>query len=163
MEEVMSNDPKNPKPGALSIDASSLEGKLLDLPEGGTRGLAREKDGCEQVIEELNANHKAYGGKAGITDGDLSEINELNQKIEQIDLYLPAAEKLLELLLESRAHYEDKRERQIKLLVSSIEARGKKTGDTELLARYQKTREYYSRNAKKAAQTRQKNKEKKSK
>jgi hypothetical protein len=162
MEEVMSNDSKNPKPGALRIDASSLEGVLLDLPEGGLRGLAREKDGCEQVIEELNANHKAYGGNAGITDADLIAINELHEKIKEIALYLPAAEKLLELLIESRAYYEDKRERQIKLLVSSIEARGQQSGNTELSARYQKTREYYSRTAKKAAQTRQKNKAQKS-
>jgi hypothetical protein len=154
----MTTDPKQPKPGSLLIDATPLEGVLIDLPAGGTKGLSREKDGCQQMIDEINANHPTLGGRAGITDDDLRELNELHQKIAQIDYFLPAAEKLTELLHESRIYYEDKRERQIRLFVSSIESRSKQSHANELQARYQKTREYYSQIGKKAAQARQRRK-----
>lgn len=150
-------DPQNPKPGDLLIDATPLKGALVDLPDGGTKGLSREKEGCEVVMDEINTNHAEYGVRAGITDNDLVSLNEYHQKIEAIDRYLPAAEKLVELLRESRAIYEDKRERQIKLIVSSVESRSAQSKDVELLGRYGRTREYYSRHGKKSAQTRLKN------
>jgi hypothetical protein len=155
-EATMGDDMKTPKPGDLVIDASPLREKLVDLPEGGLKGLAHEKEGFKELMEELTANQEIYGVRAGISSEDLKNIGSLNLLLAEIDSYIPAANKLAELLQESRAYYEDKRERFVKLLVDSLLNRSRANQDKEILARYEKTRAYYSQIGKKAAQTRAK-------
>jgi peptidoglycan hydrolase CwlO-like protein len=70
---------------------------------------------------------------------------------------LPAALKLVEILHESKAAIDDKRQRLISAFAQPAESRAKAQGnDTTLLAKYEKTRAYRSAIAEKGAKTRKK-------
>ncbi len=154
----MSSNPKHPVPGDLSIDASELASVIIDLPEGAMRGLRVEQDGLEEVLAEIFANQAEWGEKVGITSGDKLDLETLNVVIRRIDDFVPASQKLVELLLETRAKLDDRRQRLINAIAEGVERRAKSLdyGET-LLARYQRTRAYRSAIAKKAARTRRRN------
>lgn len=153
------SDPKNPLPGELSIDASDLAPFIVDLPPGGMRGLRPEQDNLNEVRKEIVANQPKYGDTAGITNSVFTQFQTVDQQIEQIDKFLQPAEKLVEVLIESRARLVDQRERLVAGMAESAERQAKTSGNDELLARYATTREYRSQTAMKAAKTRKKNEE----
>src|SRR6185436_13721214 len=71
---------------------------------------------------------------------------------------LPAARKLVEILEESRAKYDDQRQRIVYATAEAVDRRAKHAADGgTLLARYQKTREYRSAIALKGYKTRRRN------
>ena len=155
---TMANDPKMPEVGEVHIDATDLLTFLKDLPEGATRGMRTEQDGFVEVLQEVLSNQAAYGDKAGITTGDINDLVLANDRIAQIDRFLPAAQKLVEMLEETRAQLDDQRQRAVNGFARSVEDRAKSREDgASLLARYQKTRVYRSAIGVKAAKTRRKN------
>ncbi|HSN99685.1 MAG TPA: hypothetical protein VLS89_15425 [Candidatus Nanopelagicales bacterium] len=154
----MANDPKKPEMGEVHIDASDLLTFLKDLPEGATRGMRTAQDGFGEVLQEIMSNQAGYGDKAGITTSDINELVLANDRIGQIDQFLPAAQKLVEMLEETRAQLDDQRQRAVNGFARSVEDRAKSREDgTTLLAKYQKTRVYRSAIGVKAAKTRKKN------
>lgn len=153
----MANDPKNPEVGELVIDTSDLAQYIVDLPPGGLKGLLAKRDGFDNVIAEIIANQPLYGGKAGITGEDFTNIQTSNEVIAKIEARLPAARKLVELLEETLAYHEDQRQRQVYAIGKSVEIRANMHKNPELLAKYESTRRYRSAIAFKGVRTRLRN------
>jgi hypothetical protein len=79
------------------------------------------------------------------------------RRIAKIDALLPAARKLVELLEETRAVLDDRRQRQMSAIATAAEGRAKVLRKPELLAKYEKTRAYRSAGAMKGVRTRRRN------
>lgn len=150
--------PQLPQPGDFIIDVTPIASYLVDLPKGETRGMLSEQRGFTEVLTEINANQASLGDKAGITVGDFTSLQSSSEIVGKIDGYLPAARKLVEILEESRAKYDDQRQRIIYATADAVDRRAKHSADGgTLLARYQKTREYRSAIALKGYKTRRRN------
>lgn len=154
--------PIDPVPvGSLVIDGSALGPHLVDLPPRGMLGLLVERPGFAAVVGEILANQATVGPKAGVTQEEVDAILLDNALVDDIDAILPAARKLVELLEESRAFYDNDRQRRVHAVANLIEGRARTTGVDELLAKYEKTRAYRSATGVKGARTRKSNKKKK--
>jgi hypothetical protein len=143
--------------GALAIDCKDLASFIVDLPPGGMRGFLHEQEGFADAIAEILANQPLMGEAVGITKSDIERLTLLNKRVAMIDARLPAVQKLLELLLETRATLDTQRQRQVHAIAGLIEGRARSLGDQSLLAKYEKTRAYRSAVGLKAAKTRRKN------
>lgn len=153
-------NPNAPQPGELVIDVTALKGFLVDLPPGAMQGMRTEQDGWADVVAEIVGNQAEHGDAAGITATDFARFQTLNEQYAQLVAYLPAVEKLVEILQESRANIDNQRQRLASAFAQSAELRAKASGgDTTLLAKYAKTRAYRSAVAEKGARTRRKNAE----
>ncbi|EYF02395.1 hypothetical protein [Chondromyces apiculatus] len=154
----MANDPIKPEMGEVFIDARALEGFLTDLSEGAMRGMQTAQKGFDEVSQEIMANQAEYGDRAGITETDFDDFALASDRIAQIDVFLPAARKMVEIFEETRAMLDDQRQRAVHGFARSVEDRAKSRSDGELLmARYQKTRFYRSSVGIKALKTRRRN------
>lgn len=145
-----------PGNGDLLIDARSLGSFLIDLPENGTLGMRREQEGIKEVIAEITGNQEKWGPTAGVTVAEVTGIVTSTAQIAQIRLYRPAVAKLLEMLDETEAMLEDKRDTLIRTVAGSVDAKAMANGD-EATAKYEKTRAYRSASGDKAAKARKKN------
>lgn len=153
----MANDPTRPMIGELSMDFTDMEGDLVDLAERERQGMRSAQAGFNRAEAEVTANQPTLGERAGITAFVFQQLVHSSECIKKIDERLPALHKLLEILVESRAFHDDRRQRLISGVAKSVEAQAAALGDPELLAKYQYTREYRSAIGKKAARTRQRN------
>lgn len=153
----MSNDPKKPDVGDMRIDASHVGGIVVDLPPGGRIGLRKSQRYFPETVAEIFSNQPLLGVAAGIRDEEPVAIQTGIQQIADIDALLPAAEKLVELLQETRAVIDDRLQKQVFTIAETVERRAKMLGDDELRARYARTLEYRSAIGNKAARTRQRN------
>lgn len=154
----MANDPRKPLFGELAVDATDLEG-LVDLPERARLGLRRAQPGYEVSEAEVVANQETYGERGGITALTVHEITTSTERITKIRGRLIAARKLVEILEESEAFHDDKRQRLINGVADSVETQARARGDYELLAKYEQTRAYRSAIARKAVRTRERNRQ----
>jgi hypothetical protein len=152
----MANDPKQPLKGELSVDATELT-FLVDLEPGARARLRSAQPGIEEAIDEIQANQIVNGGSSVVPEATYRELVLVEERIAQIDAKLPAATKLVEILVETRALLDDQRERLVSAIASIAEAQAKAFGDNGILARYEKTRAYRSAVGVKAARTRQRN------
>jgi len=149
----------HPVVGDPGVDCSSIAMHLVDLPEEATRGMLTAQEGFAEVVKEILGNQAVWGDKAGITSSDFTSFELSCEIIEKIDIYLPVARKLVELLVETRALHENRRQRTAYAAAEGIERRAKHSAEgSELLARYQKTRAYRSSIGLKAYRTRLRNK-----
>ncbi len=148
--------PAIPASGDLLIDARGMESFLIDLEEGATQGMRREQEGLTDVVQEISANQKGWGVKAGVTADEVAEIVTTTAQIGQIRAYRPAVAKLLEMLDETEAKLDDRRDTLIRIVAESVDAKVKTAGP-DLFAKYEKTRAYRSAVGNKAAKTRKKN------
>ncbi|MDI1432745.1 hypothetical protein [Polyangium sorediatum] len=146
--------------GTLVLDCSKHGSFLVDLPQGRMRGLLVERPGFPEALAEVVANQATVGPRAGVTQDDIDAILVDNERVADIDAVLPAARKLVELLEESRAHYDDDRQRRVHAIANLIEGRARTTGIDEVLAKYDKTRAYRSATGLKGMKTRKANKKK---
>jgi hypothetical protein len=153
----MANNPKAPLFGEMSVDATDEAANLVDLPEGGRVGLCREQPGYELAEEELSANQPTYGNRAGVTDSTVQEVKDTTEIIKRIKARLHAARKLVEILEESIAFHDDRRQRLVHSIAKTVEMQAAARGDQEILARYEQTRAYRSAVAKKGLRTRRRN------
>jgi hypothetical protein len=141
----------------LQVDATGLISFLEDTPAGARQRLRSAQPGFPKAISEIVTNQNSLGERAGITTHDFQELLTASQRIDQIDALLPTARKLVEILEESRAVQDDKRQRYVSAVAKSVEMRAKALGDDSLLAHYEQTRLYRSSIAAKAVRTRQRN------
>lgn len=153
----MANNPKLPLFGELSVDATDEAEHLVDLPEGARVGLRSEQPGYALAEEELSANQPLYGSHAGVADSTVQEVKDTTQVIQRIKTRLHAARKLVEILEESIAFHDDRRQRLVHSIAKTVEMHAAARGDTEILARYEQTRAYRSSVAKKGLRTRRRN------
>jgi hypothetical protein len=145
-----------PSNGELLIDARSLGSFLIDLPENGTLGMRREQEGITEVVAEIKGNQEKWGAQAGVTVAEVAGIVTSTAQIAQIRLYRPAVAKLLEMLDETEAMLEDKRDTLIRTVAGSVDVKAMANGG-EATAKYEKTRAYRSASGDKAAKARKKN------
>lgn len=153
----MANDPKKPLLGELSVDATDVEEDLVDLEERARLGMRSEQPEYDLVEEELSANQPQFGERAGITNLTVQEIQGTTERIKRIKSKLHAARKLVEILEESIAFHDDRRQRLVHSAAKTVEMQAKARNDKEILAKYEKTRAYRSSIARKAARTRKRN------
>ena len=155
-EKHVDEAPAIPRSGDLNIDAPELESYLVDLAEGATQGMRREQEGLSEVVQEVTANQEKWGAKAGVTADEVAGIVTTTAQIARLRAYRPAVAKLLEMINETEALLEDKRETLIRSVAESVDAKAKMVGE-ELFAKYEHTRAYRSAVGTKAARTRNKN------
>ena len=142
---------------SLAVDCTPMEPFLVDLPRGARSGLRPAQPGLDLVIAEIEANQPAIGENAGITAYDFDTLLTAGRRIDMIDEQLPTLCKLTEVLTETRAFLKDQRQRQIAAIATAVESRAKLQRSDELLARYERTRDYHSAPGVKAWKTRRKN------
>ncbi len=152
----MVNDPKQPIVGELSVDASDLT-FLVDIEPGARLGMRVAQPGIEAVVAEITANWTVNGGDGVVPESTYRELVKAVDRIAMIDARLPAARKLVEMMEETRALYDDQRERIISAVANFAEGQAKALGDSHIAARYEKTRTYRSAAAKKGVRTRRRN------
>jgi hypothetical protein len=153
----MAKDPTKPLLGELSVDATDVEGDLVDLEERARLGMRSEQADYDLVEEEISANQEKFGERAGVTNLTIQEIHDATERIKRIKAKLPAARKLVEILEESIAFHDDRRQRLVHGIAKTVEMQAKARNDKEILAKYEKTRAYRSAIARKAARTRRRN------
>jgi hypothetical protein len=153
----MADEMKTVDIGTLLIDATPFAEFIVDLPPGARQGLRSEQAGYGDAVAEVVSNQAVWGDQAGITAGDFAELTLANERIAKIDALLPAARKMVEVLEETRALLDDRRQRQVSAIATAVEGRAKALRKPELLAKYEKTRAYRSAIAMKAARTRRRN------
>jgi|GEM_PF-1925065 hypothetical protein len=153
----MAGDPKSPVVGEFVFDGSEFNAYAVDLPQGACRGKLTAREGFEEACKELFANQADHGTRAGITADDATHLAAANERIARIDAFLPALLKAAEVLTETRYMLDDKRQQILFNAAQSVDRRGKQHPD--LIARYERIREYRSASAKKAVKTRRKNAE----
>jgi hypothetical protein len=153
----MSLDPKHPDVGDLILDATNLAGVIVDVPTDKLGGLLTSQPGCDEVVGEVRSNQPVHGVQAGIRDEDVADINTTVAQMAEIRSLLPASHKLVELLEDTLAVLDDRLQRQVFTIASTVERRAKMLRNDELLARYSKTRKYRSSTGYKAARTRKRN------
>lgn len=153
----MANKDKAVAVDSLAVDCTALASILVDLPPGGQKGFQATQAGYGEVVEEILGNQPRYGERAGVTRQDILRITTADSNIESIDAELSKARKIVEILEESRAKYDDQRQRHVYAVAIAVERRARANSDTELLAKYEKTRAYRSAIGIKAAKTRRKN------
>ncbi|HVK71000.1 MAG TPA: hypothetical protein VM694_41375 [Polyangium sp.] len=149
--------PNEQQPIPLDVlvhDCTPLATFLVDLESGDRRGFCTEQEGFSQVVVEIVANQTAFGDIAGITNSDFDAFQQSNHRVAMIDAHLPRLKKLVEMMEETRALEDDKRQRQVNAFADSIERRARTTGEKNLLAKYETTRKYRSAIAMKGVKTR---------
>jgi len=153
----MEKESKKPSIDDLFLDARPLAERLFDLPPGERQGLRVAMDGFDEAAAEVIDFQPRYGARAGISEQDFEAFTHTVTCRNEIRKHLRVARKLLEVLEESDAVYDDQAQRQIFSFAQIIEARAKAYGDPEILAKYEKTRAYRSAIGYKAAKTRRRN------
>jgi hypothetical protein len=143
--------------GPHTFDMATLQGKLVDLEEGGMQGLRTEQAGFQPMNLSLAEAMPAHGAAAGIPQDVYDHYVECNTTIAAIDERLVLAEKQVEILRESRAYHVDARQNDISLMVDAMRSRAQRRKDPSLLIPFEPVIKYNGQAAEKAALTRKKN------
>ncbi|MRG93175.1 hypothetical protein [Polyangium spumosum] len=154
----MKNDIFAPYTGPSSIDISNVRPRLVDLVNGTLTGAQREKPGFLGVYDELSKAIPQYGAILGIQTTIWDAIVEKTITLDEIRAIKKHVLKLAEVLEESEMYYEDAREADISRLCGFVDATIQH-GDPSVQAAFQATLAYRSQYAKKAVNTRRKNKQ----
>jgi len=93
-------DPKHPKVGDLSVDASDIQ--VTDITSEQIQKLTKVRDGFEKAVENvLNLSPEAID-RAGLNEKDIQRLSENFARDQRITEILPAVEKLVEVLHETQ-------------------------------------------------------------
>ncbi|MDC0748389.1 hypothetical protein [Polyangium mundeleinium] len=152
------NDIIAPYMGPSIIDVSKVRPKLVDLTNGTLTGAQREKPGFLGVFDELSKAIPQYGETLGMHPGIWLNIVDKTATLDEIRALKKDVLKLAEVLEESELYYEDAREADISRIGQFVDATARH-GDPSVQAAFNKTLEYRSQYAKKAADKRRKNKQ----
>jgi vacuolar-type H+-ATPase subunit H len=146
-----------PYPGPFIINLEDLRDKLIDLPDGATRGLRSEQEGFPRVLAVLARSVPAHGEAAGVSLRVYARIVENTGTIDTLAQHEGDLEKLVEIVRETRKKLEHDREHDVGLIVDVVESTAQRTGDTALRAAFEEVIRYKNQIAAKATQTRRKN------
>ena len=123
--------------GAHTLDMSSLQGKLVDVEEGGMQGFRADMPGFQPMALSFAEAMPLHGAAAGIPQDVYDHFVLCNQTVETIDELLAVANKQVEVLRESRAFYVDARQNDISLMVDAMRSRAQRRKDTSLLVPFE--------------------------
>ena len=140
------------------IAALALGGRRNDPgDDGGTEAGVAEVGGVVEEKREAAGDVGDGAQRAGVAGFVVGTQVPTGGRGSDLDRFLPAARKLVELLTETRAKLEDDRYQIISAVANMVDRRATRAGNGDLLARYEKTRTYRSAIGVKAAKTREKN------
>jgi hypothetical protein len=145
--------------GDLTFDLTAVKDDLYDVPPGGLQGARGPGDELDAVLAELAATIPQYGDTLEIHPNVHQRIIDAGAKIELLNKATVFYTKLLEVIVESKTRLVNNREEDIADVGAKAEKAGTKGKQPEMLAHFEKTIRYKSRNADKAAETRKKNEE----
>ncbi|MDI3281760.1 hypothetical protein [Polyangium sp. 15x6] len=94
------SDPKHPKAGDRTMDLSDIP--LVDITPDHVAHLSKLREGHAGAIAAVLTAAAAARQRAGLSEVEVAELNANWAAYEQIEEVLPAVEKLLELLHETR-------------------------------------------------------------
>lgn len=143
--------------GPYVFNLENVRENLIDLQPGALRGLRSEQDGFPGVLEELARSVPARGEEAGISARVHARIVESTATIGTLAVHERELAKALEVVRETRKKLEHDREHDIGLIVDVVTSTAQRTGDTALLAAFERTIQYKRQIAAKGVQTRRKN------
>lgn len=142
--------------GPLVVDLEGLEGKLVELPPFGKRGLRREKEGLAEVLAELGTSIPEHAPGASVFSEVHARILAATDTLEKVRQARALVDKLSQVLEASEAKIEHDRENDLSVLVDVIKSQAKRK-DRAIVTVFEKTLKYSSQIADKAAQTRRRN------
>jgi hypothetical protein len=99
------NDPTNPVPGDLSIDATELN--AVDITPDEILRLLKFRDGVAKALANIERLKPEEMARAGINEKEVARARGLIAEYRRCETFHPAAEKLVELVHETkldRAH-----------------------------------------------------------
>jgi hypothetical protein len=146
-----------PYPGPFIINLENVSDRLIDLPDGATRGLRSQQDGLPRVLETLARSVPAHGEAAGVSLRVYTRIVESTGTIDTLAQHERELDKAREVVRETRKKLEHDREHDIGLIVDVVESTAQRTGDTALRAAFEEVIQYKNQIAEKAVRTRRKN------
>ncbi|MDC3954771.1 hypothetical protein [Polyangium jinanense] len=94
------SDSKHPQPGDRSIDVTDLD--LVDITPDHIARLSKLRDGYASAIKAILLADPAVRQRAGLSEIEVAELGADWETSKRIDEVVPAVEKLLELLHETR-------------------------------------------------------------
>jgi hypothetical protein len=100
MPKQKASDPRHPKPGDLHIDASDIA--VIDLVPDQISGLSKLRDGYKKALGCLASLSPEAVALAGIHPTEIARAITCAAEIVRLDEVAPAADKLAELLKETR-------------------------------------------------------------
>jgi CheY-like chemotaxis protein len=152
----MAGDTATPYVGPLVVDLQDLEGKLIELPPFGKRGLRREKEGFVEVLAELGESIPKHVPGASVFSEVHTRILSATDTLEKVREARAVIDKLSQVLEASEAKIEHDRENDLSVLVDVIKSTAKRKAPA-IVAVFEKTLKYSSQIADKAAKTRRRN------
>lgn len=148
--------PQNPTPGDKSIDVSDLA--LIDITTEDIASFVKFHDGSGLALDNAERLKAEEIARAGINPDDFQHLLVLITEYRRADKVLPAAEKLVELLSETKLE----RAHRISLLFGEICAQARRRAERdpkggEILGPLQDLLDYQYGPARQAAATKAKN------
>jgi hypothetical protein len=119
------SDPKNPVPGDQHIDASELS--LVDLTPEAMHRFIKVRDGIDKAVASLKRLDSGQIERAGLNAGDVARAIAIAEQHGKIDAMIPAAEKLAEMLMETRAA----RGHELATLLGEIASQARRRGERD--------------------------------
>jgi len=119
------SDPKHPEPGDLVIDASDIA--VVDITPEQITKLVKLHEGADKAMENIERLKPAEVSRAGISAGEVARAVVLIAEYRRIEGLLPAVEKLLELLHETRLD----RGHKLSLLLAEIATQARRRGERD--------------------------------
>jgi len=151
-----------PYAGPVQFSLADCKDDLIDLPQEALRYLRNAKPGIENVRTELEQSVPVHGDAAGVTTAMHDQFVADTQLIDKLRAHEMVLAKALEVVRETLAQKEHERENTLSHIVDRLKSTAQRTGNVSILAPFQKTLEYSSQYATKAAETRRKNAKKSS-
>ena len=149
------SDPKHPKPYDQILDISDLT--LVDITPEHISRLTKLRDGHPVAVDSVVSATPLALKRAGIHPDEAQELAALWADAQRIDEVLPAVEKLLELLHETRLVRGHEIAMRLGEMAQQIRRRADRSPDgTEILAPFEKLLAYQSAPALKAVATKEK-------
>ena len=146
-----------PYAGPVQFSIADCKDHLIDLPQEALRYLRNAKPGIENVRTELDQSVPVHGDAAGVTTAMHDQFVADTQLIDKLRAHEVVLAKALEVVRETLAQKEHDRENTLSHIVDRVKSTAQRVGNASILAPFQKTLEYNSQYAVKAAETRRKN------
>lgn len=117
------SDPKYPNVGDVVIDASGIS--LVDITPDRIRQLTKVHDGYESAVANVGQLKTADVERAGLNPADVQRLQTLSAEDAHLSQLHAAAEKLTELLYETRLE----RRHEIATLLGEFAAQARRRAD----------------------------------
>lgn len=154
----MANDIFQLWQGPFVYNLQTLQGVLVDVVPGGTKGLCREKPGVAEVLAEIGKGVPIHAATLGVAADTHTRLNTLTEQIAQVRAARADLAKAVEVLEETQVCLEDERENQIGTVVEAVRKAARRK-DPSVVAAFETTIRYHGQIAARANQTRRKNAE----